>query len=214
MDEPLSNLDAQLRLEMRAELKRLHVELARTFVFVTHDQAEALTMSDVVAVLDRGVLQQVGTPNEIYNRPVNMTVARFIGSPSMNLVRGVLHRAEGGALFRDEAGEVRVPLPLSEQLECMLDRAVVLGIRPEAISLNGSHAGSSVAVAGTVYVTEPLGSDLFVTARVGTTLLKLRTEASRQLGMGDVVHLHLDGRKLHLFDADAGTALAQPGKAE
>jgi multiple sugar transport system ATP-binding protein len=208
MDEPLSNLDAQLRVEMRAELKRLHVELARTFVFVTHDQAEALTMSDVVAVLDGGVLQQVGTPDEIYHRPANITVARFIGSPGMNLIRGVLRRADGGTVFRDEGGEMQVPVPLSGTLESMLDREIVLGIRPEAISLNCDQTDSSLA--GTVYVTEPLGSDLFVTARVGGALLKLRTEASRRLGIGDVVHLHLDPRRVHLFDANGGAAVALP----
>ena len=126
MDEPLSNLDVALRVSMRGELKRLHQELGRTFVYVTHDQAEALALSDLVAVMDRGWLQQLGSPDEIYERPANTFVAAFVGSPAMNLLRGGLVLEEGVTFFEGPAGRWRL-----EGAPAASVRKVVLGVRPE-----------------------------------------------------------------------------------
>jgi len=206
MDEPLSNLDAQLRVEMRAELRRLHLELARTFIYVTHDQAEALTMSDLVAVMDNGVLQQVGTHEEIYHQPRNLMVAKFIGSPAMNLIRGGLHRIDDGAIFHDAVKSVAVPMPQIQVLEQHSDRAVILGVRPEEISIGSRDAYPSLQ--GSIYVSEPLGSDLFLTVRVGEHLIKVRTNAQRHYRPGEFVTVVLDPHRLHLFDASTELSLA------
>jgi ABC-type sugar transport system ATPase subunit len=199
MDEPLSNLDAQLRVEMRAELRRLHLELQRTILYVTHDQAEALTMSDMIAVMNRGVLQQYGTPDQIYHRPSNLFVAGFIGSPAMNFVPGRIEPIGGAAMRfidRDEA----IDLPLGPT--GLMAGEVVLGVRPEAVALEPGLTRHPVQ--GHVYVVEPLGADLFVTVKLSQHLLKLRTTAEQRYRAGDAITVHLDRRHLYLFDAASG----------
>ena len=198
MDEPLSNLDVALRVSMRGELKRLHQELGRTFVYVTHDQAEALALSDLVAVMDRGRLQQLGSPDEIYERPANTFVAAFVGSPAMNLLRGRLVLEEGAAVLRGaDAG--RWPL---EGARSASDREVILGVRPEDLVIG--EQGRGHAWDGTVILREPSGPDVFLTVRVSGTDLVARTDRGASAVSGSQVSLSPRPGRLHLFDAGTG----------
>ena len=196
MDEPLSNLDVALRVSMRGELKRLHQELGRTFVYVTHDQAEALALSDLVAVMDRGRLQQLDSPDEIYERPSNIFVAAFVGSPAMNLLRGRILLAEGAAFFEGPAG--RWPLAGAPAAP---GREVILGVRPEDLLIGEQ---SEHAWDGTVSLREPSGPDVFLTVRASGTDLVARTDRGASAVSGSGVSLSPHPGRLHLFDADTG----------
>ena len=211
LDEPLSNLDAQLRVIMRAELKRLHLELKRTFIYVTHDQAEALTMSDRIAVMNLGRLQQYGPPDEVYNRPRNVFVAGFMGSPTMNLIPGEIVNADGSWRFTSTAFEQPLPPRLSDGAGRATSRGVLLGIRPESITVRGDVVDAPPRGANwtrmTVYIQEPLGSDQYLTLDVGDTKLKVRTSPDLVVRAGDNVEVAFDPAKLHLFDAQTGSAL-------
>ena len=218
LDEPLSNLDAQLRVLMRAEIKRLHVDVARTFIYVTHDQVEAMTMSDRIAVMRDGVVQQCATPEEIYERPANRFVASFMGSPPMNFVTGELADVDGIRTFRSPA----ITLPLTAARPATQpsalsgtapdDRGVVLGIRPEDVTLSttpvdGHHPGK-------VFVSEPLGPDVLVTVRIEGELIKARVPTPFRLGHDSTVYVGLNPNRLHLFAAADGTALHAPEREE
>ncbi|MCE7011252.1 ABC transporter ATP-binding protein [Kibdelosporangium philippinense] len=181
LDEPLSNLDAQLRVHMRAEIKRLHAEVARTFIYVTHDQVEAMTMSDRIAVLSDGRLQQCGTPEEIYERPANRFVAAFMGSPPMNFLSG--------------ARRFGVSVP---------DDAEV-GIRPEHVRISPTFVDGYVP--GRVFVAELLGADVLVTVDVGDELIKARVPAPFDAGVDSTVYVGIDPAKIHMFAAADGRAL-------
>jgi multiple sugar transport system ATP-binding protein len=194
MDEPLSNLDAQLRLQMRAEIKRLQRELGVTTLYVTHDQVEAMTMADCVAVLARGRLQQLATPAELYARPANLFVARFCGSPPMNALTGEV--ADGR--FVHANGSVA------------LDGApargrVTLGFRPEHARLAEPSGGD--AFAGEVYVVEPLGNETLVAVDLGGTLVNVRERADFSAAIGSRCGVQPLAQHLHLFDEATGEAL-------
>ncbi|GAA4547529.1 ABC transporter ATP-binding protein [Amycolatopsis samaneae] len=206
LDEPLSNLDAQLRVDMRAELKRLHADLARTFVYVTHDQVEAMTMSDRIAVLHEGELQQCARPEEIYHRPANMFVASFMGSPAMNFVPGRIVDEDGRRLFRGPAWEQELPAEAAK----VAYRDVVLGVRPEDLRLGGPDGEGRC---GKVFVAEPLGADVLVTVDVGT-LVKARVPAPFRASPDDPVSVVFRSDRLHLFDAESGVALYAPAHTE
>lgn len=207
MDEPLSNLDAKLRLYMRAELKRLQKDLGVTTIYVTHDQAEAMTMGDRIAVMNQGLLQQVGSSDEIYNRPGNMFVAGFLGSPPMNFLDATLVEADGrgyaleGSMFRlnltEDVGEaVRGALQDSE---------VTLGFRPEDVEIHREAVANSIEV--TLYVYEPLGSEVVADLRLGETLLKARAPPSFRADLGSKLWITIPVEKLHLFDKKTGKAI-------
>jgi multiple sugar transport system ATP-binding protein len=209
LDEPLSNLDARLRVTMRTELKRLHYELEKTFIYVTHDQAEALTLSDRIAVLNEGQLQQVGAPEEIYRRPANRFVAAFIGIPPMNFLPGRL-ADRGGELVFETAGLACVIAPeLASRLTCGAGRAVDLGVRPENLRAvppeNPAYQGR-----GKVVVREPAGADVFLTIDVEGQLLKLRAPPDARWERNDTVALRLDAANLQLFDPASGDSLLWP----
>lgn len=206
LDEPLSNLDAKLRVTMRAELKRLHHDIGRTFIYVTHDQAEALTMSDRIAIMNHGQLQQYGTPDEVYNQPANLFVAGFIGSPAMNFIDGELARDSGQLAFRRGAMHYPIPAHWSQRLEThkLPGGKLTLGARPEAIGI--SHDGAE-GVAGTVYVEEPLGSDIFLTVDVDRVNVIVRTSPEFRATIGDSVKLHLNPNKIYFFDGESGQAI-------
>ncbi|MEB3197183.1 MAG: sn-glycerol-3-phosphate ABC transporter ATP-binding protein UgpC [Candidatus Sericytochromatia bacterium] len=192
MDEPLSNLDAKLRVSMRAEIKKLHRDLQTTFVYVTHDQTEALTMGDRIAIFNAGHMQQVGTPAEVYQRPANLFVATFIGSPQMNLVRGVAATVDGRVHLRGE--NFAFTLPEGRNVR---EGDVVVGFRPEhlvpiAAELPGYRAE--------VDVVEPMGSEGFVYLRGTGAPVVARLEDSELPQVGDVLSLGVDPTKLHLFD--------------
>ncbi|HEV7664527.1 MAG TPA: ABC transporter ATP-binding protein, partial [Chloroflexota bacterium] len=192
MDEPLSNLDAKLRVHTRAELKALQQQLATTTVFVTHDQAEAMTMADRIAVMNFGALQQVGTPDDVYDRPANLFVAQFMGSPPMNTLAvqrdGADLVAEGGWRFRLPPGIT----PTDDEL--------TVGVRPEdlALHLEPTDGGQPA----TVFVSEPLGNEVIVNVTVGQDLLKVRTAPSVRPARGDTVYLTADPARLHVFGGD------------
>jgi multiple sugar transport system ATP-binding protein len=195
MDEPLSNLDAKLRTHTRTELKALQRQLRTTTVFVTHDQAEAMTLADRIAVMDRGRLLQLGTPDDLYHRPVNLFVAQFIGSPPMNVLDAEIR---DGALVAE--GGWRLPLPRRVDA-----KTVSIGIRPEAIDLAESSADAQAAE---VLVSEPLGSETIVDVKVGSSLVKVRAAPEVRPEPGSRVHLHVDPRAVRLFDSVTGNALA------
>jgi multiple sugar transport system ATP-binding protein len=206
LDEPLSNLDARLRITMRTELKRLHYELERTFIYVTHDQAEALTLSDRIAVLHEGRLQQVAPPERIYQRPANRFVAAFLGSPPMNFLPGQLAASGEGLEFRGAA--VRSPLApaLAERLALGAPRQVQLGVRPEDVTVLPPGAADTHAE-GEIAVREPIGSDVFLTVALGGEGVKVRAAADAPWDRGDRVALRLAVEKLHFFDPASGISL-------
>ena len=225
LDEPLSNLDAQLRVVMRTELKRLHGELEMTFVYVTHDQAESLILSDRIVVMKEGQIQQIGTPESIYDSPANTFVAGFVGSPPINLLKGTLEQSGGGASAGGawrvvgEGYACGVAASIVERMEPPAGREVFLGVRAEDIGVGagrssaGSTSGeSNVDLSGIrakVVVREPMGSDLFLTVDIGGSNVKVRTRPDMRYDRGDSVDLFFDPEKLHLFDGETAVALIQ-----
>ena len=193
-DEPLSNLDAKLRVEMRAEIKRLHQVSGITSVYVTHDQIEAMTLGSRIAVMKDGVLQQIGTPDEIYNRPANTYVATFIGSPTMNLVHG--HVAVAGAQGQFSFASTALPCP------CPTQGPAVLGIRPEHVKLQDGGAWR-----GEVTIVEPTGADTYVVVKTEVGNITVRTAPNTQYQPGNVVGLELSHVHLNWFDVANGSRL-------
>ncbi len=211
MDEPLSNLDAALRVQTRAELKKLHARLQTTTVYVTHDQVEAMTMGDRIVVMRDGVVQQVDTPLSLYEKPANVFVAGFIGSPSMNFVPGEVRQRDGRLVF--DAGTWAVPIPsdLQEVVRPWEGKPVIFGIRPEHVDdaalRNGQLPPDSVILRAKVEVHEPLGSDVILYLDAGGHSLVARVDAHTRAKMGDEVVVALDLRKMHLFNAQTHEAI-------
>jgi len=196
-DEPLSNLDAKLRVIMRSELKKLHTELGQTFIYVTHDQAEAMTMADRIAVMANGKVQQLGTPEDIYFRPANRFVAEFMGTPSMNFLAGTLTgEGKGSAFVLAQGGKVvidgRAPAGVSPQ-------PATLGVRPESISLVPPDKSM---LAGTIELVEPLHPDIFVSVDIGGQVVLVRTGSEQRARVGERVGLNFAPDALHLFDSE------------
>ena len=208
LDEPLSNLDAQLRVVMRTELKRLHGDLEMTFVYVTHDQAESLILSDRIVVMKEGKIQQVGTPETIYDSPANTFVAGFVGSPPINLLRGTLSQ-DGTSDWRvvGEGFACGVDPSMVERMEQPEGREVYLGVRAEDIGIGGN----SPAARASVVVREPMGSDVYLTVDIGKSLVKIRTRPDSRMDRGDNLDLFFNPEKIHLFDGKSGETLAQAG---
>ncbi len=213
LDEPLSNLDAQLRVVMRTELKRLHGDLEMTFVYVTHDQAESLILSDRIVVMKDGEIQQIGTPESIYDNPANTFVAGFVGSPPINLLKGVLQQQESAAGAWRVVGDgfaCNVSQSMVERIEDPLGREVFLGARAEDIGIesetNPGPDNTPVARASVV-VREPMGSDLYLTVDVGGSNVKIRTRPDSRVDRGDVLDVFFDPGKIHLFDGQTGVSL-------
>ena len=206
-DEPLSNLDAALRVQMRVELKRLHDRLETTAIYVTHDQVEAMTLGDRVVVMKDGVVQQQGAPLELYERPANRFVAGFIGSPAMNFVSTTIASADG-ALWAESAGlKVRVPPAKTDRLRQFAGRPVILGVRPEALRpANGADPADYSFEAG-VEVVEPLGSEILLNVRVGGAPIVARVEPSTRVNVHEKVRLALDPARVHFFDASTEAAI-------
>ena len=192
-DEPLSNLDAKLRVQMRTEIRELHLRLKTTTVYVTHDQIEAMTMADRIVVMQGGHIEQVGAPLELYDKPANVFVASFIGSPSMNLIDGVV---QGDVLV---AGDARLPLPPGFKVQD--GRAVIYGIRPENLAVGQS------GLSGTVAVVEPTGSETHVVTRMAGHEVTAVFRDRVTLRPGDAVVLAPDAALVHVFDKDTGARL-------
>jgi multiple sugar transport system ATP-binding protein len=213
MDEPLSNLDAALRVQMRAELSRLHNRIGVTTVYVTHDQVEAMTMGDRIAVMCDGRLQQVDTPEQLYEAPANVFVAGFIGSPKMNLLPGRLVN-DADQLTVEFLG-ARVPLPHAIRMVGPDNGDIVSGVRPEDVVWTADATSAhSLQLHGVVDVIEPIGAATYVTVRVADATLVCRFRPRAGLHPGDAVDVALDPTRLHLFDARTQLRVWMPQKFE
>ena len=206
-DEPLSNLDAKLRVEMRTEMKLMHQRLKTTTVYVTHDQIEAMTLGDKVAVMKDGIIQQFGTPQQIYNDPANLFVASFIGSPPMNFIPLRLTRQEGRLVALLDSGQARCELPLGIADAGLEDREIILGIRPEQIALASEQATDLPTLRAEVQITEPTGPDTLVFVTVNQTKVCCRLAPDAAPAPGATLNLLLDPSKVLLFDAASGERL-------
>ncbi|MEM6783340.1 MAG: sn-glycerol-3-phosphate ABC transporter ATP-binding protein UgpC [Bacteroidota bacterium] len=208
-DEPLSNLDAKLRVQTRTEISTLHSQLKATMLYVTHDQVEAMTMGDRIVVLKDGYVQQIAPPLELYDRPANQFVAGFIGSPSMNFFNGYLEAT--GARVRFKSGTVSVLLSDRhlEHAHTLIGNAVTLGIRPEDIYLEGyvPESRATSPVCARLDVIEPMGNEIFTYASVDGATLVARIEPAPLPPNGEVVTFHVHRDKVHLFDAGSEAAL-------
>lgn len=213
-DEPLSNLDAKLRADLRIELKRLHCKLGSTMIYVTHDQIEALTLADRIAIMKNGVIQQLDTPNEIYHRPKNRFVAGFVGSPSMNFLHGTLLKREGEWFFRMDnkmtIAEQRVDISLGHyQFTAVptVGAKVELGIRPEHIGLTHEASSSLSSCSFVVELVEPMGSDAVVWGSVSGAPFRVRTEVDSVPQPDTTLMAEFNAIRALLFDAETGVRL-------
>ncbi|MDQ7844356.1 MAG: sn-glycerol-3-phosphate ABC transporter ATP-binding protein UgpC [Armatimonadota bacterium] len=209
MDEPLSNLDAKLRVQTRAEIKKLHARLQTTTVYVTHDQVEAMTMGDRIVVMRDGIVQQVDTPLNLYEKPANLFVAGFIGSPAMNFVEAKIVEADGALRVRADGFQVEVPRDLTGEVRPWVGKPVIFGIRPEDIQDRALAASPNPAwtIRATVDVHEPLGSDVILYLTAGAHSIVARVDAHTQAKMGQEIEVVLDMRKMHLFDPQTQQAI-------
>ena len=205
MDEPIGALDAKLREQMRVELKRLHLENGSTSIYVTHDQVEAMSLADTVVVMHDGVLQQVGTPSEVYLHPANLFVAQFIGSPVMNIADAQLREEAGRASVVVHGEAFEVPREVLAMIAAKPAKAVTLGIRPEGILL--SHFEIPGARSLPVHLIQPYGPFDIVDLTVGTATLRARTQSGFVAGKGQQVWAQIDPAQAHFFDQGSGISL-------
>ncbi|NLM37855.1 MAG: sn-glycerol-3-phosphate ABC transporter ATP-binding protein UgpC [Firmicutes bacterium] len=210
MDEPLSNLDAKLRVQMRAELQKLHNRLQTTVIYVTHDQIEAMTMGDRIVVMKDGVIQQVGRPLDIYDHPNNVFVAGFIGTPPMNFLEGVVRKANGRIYVDFGTFKLYVPEGKFKTVNMYVDKEVIFGIRPENISeLTGaSNVNPEDVVTATVDVSELIGSETYLWVSNGPHNFTARVDAHTKAADGDQTQLVFNTQKMHLFDKETEKAIS------
>ena len=201
MDEPLSNLDAALRLSMRTLIKKLHRSMGTTFIYVTHDQAEALTLADRITVMRNGVVQQVDTPDGIYNRPLNRFVAGFLGSPQMNFVEGEIREEPPGYVFRRR--EFRLDLDPAVS-RAQVGRPVIIGLRPEDVRIVNDREGTFI---GRAVLVSPLGSEQHVNVQTGDVELVVRAPKEARIAVDDQLHMAVDRHHVHLFDPSTDMAI-------
>jgi multiple sugar transport system ATP-binding protein len=212
MDEPLSNLDAKLRVATRAEIIKLHQRISTTVIYVTHDQVEAMTMGDRIAVLNGGIIQQLGAPQELYDRPTNIFVAGFIGSPAMNFFPGSKISSEGDAtnIVLEGIGKVYVPPLFADRARAATNKNLTFGVRPvhlEDAQLVNADGSSSSFINATVDVVENLGNELQVYFNTGGHNAVATLNARSRVNAGDKVRLHVDSDQIHLFDSDTGESI-------
>jgi multiple sugar transport system ATP-binding protein len=201
LDEPLSNLDAKLRSSMRTEIARLHRALATTMIYVTHDQVEAMTLGQRIVVMDKGVIQQIDAPMKIYERPVNLFVAGFLGNPAMNQFRGRV-RDDGLAV---EGQSAALPIPSCTGLR---GREIVVGVRPEDMHrVDAPELPHSVRLSATVELVEAIGNEAFIHARLGSWPLIVRASPYNLPESGAQITLHTAPERMHFFDATTGERL-------
>ena len=199
-DEPLSNLDAKLRVAMRAEIKALHQRLKTTTVYVTHDQIEAMTMADRIVVMHDGIIEQIGTPLELFDHPGNLFVAQFIGSPSMNVLKGTLRVADGQTWVEAQGHR----WPANNLVHAGDGQAVAYGVRPTDIRV----CAVSTGISAKVIVVEPTGAETELLLEIGSSRLVVVMHGRTAAQPDDVIHLEIDARKAHLFDDATGIRLA------
>ncbi len=207
-DEPLSNLDAKMRVQMRVEIRKLNLKIQTTMIYVTHDQVEAMTLGDRLAVMNEGRILQVGTPLELYDRPANTFVGAFIGSPAMNFIEGELQGGDGTKI-QTSFTSIPVPERFGDALARDSGRKVTIGIRPEDIHIGTppGEAGRFHRCEARVDVTESLGNEIIFHLRCGDLGLAAREPGDRKGSPGEHVALHIDRDKIHLFDGESGKAL-------
>jgi len=210
LDEPLSALDALLRLQMRAELKYLQRDLGRTLVYVTHDQVEAMSMADRICVLDRGRVQQVGTPDDVYNRPVNTFVATTVGMPPMNLVPVRVEAGNGDVQLRSSAFSIRAPL--DSRIEAISSRhgeELQVGVRPEDLRIGAEAPGATMRCR--VIAVEPLGGEAIVDLDLGGRIVKAMTGPDVRIEPDELLPVAFDLSRIHLFGGDGRSVYAAGG---
>ncbi|MBX2883324.1 MAG: sn-glycerol-3-phosphate ABC transporter ATP-binding protein UgpC [Granulosicoccus sp.] len=206
-DEPLSNLDAKLRSTMRTELALLHKKLDRTMIYVTHDQIEAMTMADRIIIMDKGVVQQVGAPRDVYNSPENVFVAGFMGSPSMNFLDAELVNQAGQFRIKGEDFELPVPERLKSRIHKAHSNKLMVGLRPEHFSASDAGDGHYAPIELSVEVAEYIGSSQFLAARLGNKPITATVDVgpdAEPMGSGNYF---FDANRLYLFDRSSGQAL-------
>ena len=205
MDDPLSNLDAKLRVQMRIEIAKLHQNLGTTIIYVTHDQTEAMTMGSRIVVMKDGIIQQIDSPSNLYQKPVNVFVAGFIGSPQMNFMDATLEEKQDGLylVFGEEA--IKLPESKTEALKAYVGKEVTFGIRPEDIYEEGEVDGA--AVSASVEVTEMMGAETFLYLKIADKSFTARVGQDSSAQPGDAVKVILDTNKIHVFDKETELAI-------
>jgi multiple sugar transport system ATP-binding protein len=206
-DEPLSNLDAKLRVQMRVELKKLHLRLGTTAIYVTHDQVEAMTLGDRVVVMKDGLVQQVGDPLELYNQPANRFVAGFIGSPAMNFVNVTVIESNGSLRAESSGLSVKLPDETAQRLRGHVNREVTLGVRPEDLMVASAADRDMPCFDAVIEVVEQLGSEILLDMKVGDAVMVASVEPTVRVKVRDTLRLAMRPSGLHVFDAQTEAAI-------
>jgi multiple sugar transport system ATP-binding protein len=206
-DEPLSNLDAKLRVQMRVELKKLHLRLGTTAIYVTHDQVEAMTLGDRVVVMRDGVVQQVGEPLELYNQPANRFVAGFIGSPAMNFAPVTVTEANGSLIAENSGLRIKLPDATAQRLRSHIGKEITLGVRPEDLIVAGAADHDRPCFDAVIEVVEQLGSEILLDMKVGDTLMVASVEPTVPVKVRDKLRFAIRPSRLHVFDTTTEAAI-------
>ncbi|HWN77082.1 MAG TPA: sn-glycerol-3-phosphate ABC transporter ATP-binding protein UgpC [Bradyrhizobium sp.] len=206
-DEPLSNLDAKLRVQMRVELKKLHLRLGTTAIYVTHDQVEAMTLGDRVVVMKDGVVQQVGEPLELYNQPANKFVAGFIGSPAMNFAAVTVTEANGSLMAENSGLRIKLPDQTAQRLRGHIGHQVTLGVRPEDLTVAGAADHDQPCFDAVIEVIEQLGSEILLDMKVGEGVMVASVEPTARVKVRDKLRVAMRPSRLHIFDAKTEAAI-------
>lgn len=205
-DEPLSNLDAKLRVQMRVEISKLHQKLEATMIYVTHDQVEAMTMGDRITVMKDGIVQQVESPSHLYSRPANKFVAGFIGSPAMNFFKGELD-INGTAIFKNKSFNLNIPKNLVKNVREEANKEIILGVRPEDFSLQPFERAKENSLNAQVEVIEPMGSENYLHLSTEDQSFIVRTTPQTDVKIKDTIQLYINLDNIHLFDEKSSYAL-------
>ena len=209
-DEPLSNLDAKLRVQMRAELKKLHERLQSTMIYVTHDQIEAMTMGDKICVMKDGIVQQIAGPLELYDKPSNKFVAGFIGTPPMNFFNVDVVKENDNLVLKEGAFDIQVPDFMKDKLINFVGQTIMMGVRPEDIYdklfLNISHHVTA-SFNATVDIVEPLGSEIYLHFNTGKNIMVAKVDSNNKTVSNQSIELVFDLKKIHLFELDSGKTI-------
>jgi len=206
-DEPLSNLDAKLRVQMRNELAKLHHQLGATMIYVTHDQVEAMTMGDRIVVMKDGLVQQVGRPLELFEYPRNLFVAGFIGSPTMNFLEGILTKDDSQLVFKRNRLTLIVPKAKGDRVHQWVNQPIIMGIRPNNIHLLGETSDKANTIQTKVEVVEPLGEETLIATTVEETPVIAKVVGVPTVTFDENIFLHFDVTKAHFFDGESGKCL-------
>jgi multiple sugar transport system ATP-binding protein len=206
-DEPLSNLDAKLRVQMRVELKKLHLRLGTTAIYVTHDQVEAMTLGDRVVVMRDGVVQQVGEPLELYNQPANRFVAGFIGSPAMNFAAVTVTESNGSLIAESSGLRIKLPDETARRLRGQAGREITLGVRPEDLTVASDADGDRPCLDAVIEVVEQLGSEILLDMKVGDSVMVASVEPTVPVKVRDKMRFAIRPSKLHVFDTKTEAAI-------